>query len=349
MSLAAPLPSASSTRSSISPTATSNCPKNKGPRYLAARTGVHVCKTTQVSTRIYNIERRHQRKKIYKTANLEWTNQPPSHSHFGRVGLETMFSSSRVVSFAALAAVAAAAPSLHVDNLCPVSVFLFTQTSFGSISNNVHLAAGEKGHGMDISSNWDGAINVGTGCNSDGTSCTTGGPQWDGVTPFSRAEFNYYAIPGSVTYDISLIYGFNVGMKITSAKDSCAKFSCAIGSAAGCPVPGPGAHISSCYSPCCSNKAACAGGALPAGGGGCVNNAGPGPHSPFYYNHCPNAYAFPDNDGADGYKPADFVDYTCDNTAITLTLCPGTTSHLNKRSFSEVHGQRDVEIIHDEA
>lgn len=31
-------------------------------------------------------------------------------------------------------------------------------------------------------------------------------------------------------------------------------------------------------------------------------------------------------DGAGGYTPADVVDYTCANTAITLTLCPGTTS-----------------------
>nr|GAT55209.1 predicted protein [Mycena chlorophos] len=121
----------------------------------------------------------------------------------------------RFVSLAAFVAVAAA-QSIIVDNLCSVPVFLFTQTGFGSISNNVHLAAGQTGYGMGISSNWDGAINVGTGCNSDGSSCTTDG------TPFSRAEFNYYAVPGSVTYDISLIYGFNVGMKISSAGASCA-------------------------------------------------------------------------------------------------------------------------------
>ena len=77
-----------------------------------------------------------------------------------------------------------------------------------------------------------------------------------------------------------------------------------------------------------------------------MNNAGPGPNSAFYYDTCYNAYAFPDNDGAskftsslvsvwlmhalssfpDNYTPADLVDYTCPNTDITLTLCPGTTS-----------------------
>ncbi|KAF7976506.1 hypothetical protein HWV62_6311 [Athelia sp. TMB] len=82
------------------------------------------------------------------------------------------------------------AQSLHVVNKCSSSVFLFTQTSYGSIDNNVVVAAGAT-QPMGISANWDGAINVGTGCNAAGTSCTTGGPQWDGVTPFSRAEFNF--------------------------------------------------------------------------------------------------------------------------------------------------------------
>ena len=68
------------------------------------------------------------------------------------------------------------------------------------------------------------------------------------MTPFSRAEFNFvgfrlewvyfnsstllrqYAIPGSVTYDISLIYGYNVGMEISSADASCDAFACTISS-----------------------------------------------------------------------------------------------------------------------
>ncbi|KAF8137369.1 Osmotin thaumatin-like protein [Boletus edulis] len=228
-----------------------------------------------------------------------------------------------VRSFIALAAGTVAvvhAQSLTVVNQCSESVLLFTQTSFGTIDNFVNVGAGASAN-MGISSNWDGAINVGTGCTSDASACTTGGPTWDGQTPFSRAEFNFFAIPGSVTYDISLIYGYNVGMQISSADASCDAFACTISS--GCPVPGPDG---SCYSPCCSSVEACSGGALPAGGGGCVDNAGPGPYSSFYYDTCYNAYAFPDNDGADGYTPADEVDYTCSNTDTTLTLCPGTTS-----------------------
>jgi hypothetical protein len=235
-----------------------------------------------------------------------------------------MTSALSLVVLATLAAVAIA-QSLQVVNKCSEGVLLFTQTSTGTINNNVVLAAGASAD-MGISSDWDGAVNVGTGCSSDGSSCTTGGPVWDGQTPFSRAEFNWHAIPGSVTYDISLIYGYNVGMKISSADTGCDAFACTISS--GCPVVGPGS--STCFSPCCSSVMACSGGALPVGGGGCVDNAGPGPNSPFYYNTCPNAYAFPDNDGAGGHTPANEVDFTCGNPSITLTLCPGTTSNIPK-------------------
>jgi hypothetical protein len=100
----------------------------------------------------------------------------------------------------------AQAQSLNVVNSCSESVFLYTSTSFGTIDSNVNVAAGQSAN-LGISSNWDGAINVGkyispllsfsltallgTGCNSDGSTCTTGGPTWDGSTPFSRAEFNF--------------------------------------------------------------------------------------------------------------------------------------------------------------
>jgi hypothetical protein len=142
---------------------------------------------------------------------------------------------------------------------------------------------------MGVSSDWNGAINVGTGCNSAG-SCATGGPNWDGRTPFSRAEINFWGNPGKVWYDISQvclclhfeslcasravltrlahqIYGFNVGMKITTGDGSCPGFAC--GQLwNGCPVPGPSVagQWNSCFSGCCSSAGACANGALPAGG-----------------------------------------------------------------------------------
>lgn len=61
-----------------------------------------------------------------------------------------------------IAAVAALvhAQSLNVVNSCPHPVFLYTQSSFGTIDNNVAVAAGQSAN-LHISSNWDGAVNVG--------------------------------------------------------------------------------------------------------------------------------------------------------------------------------------------
>lgn len=39
-----------------------------------------------------------------------------------------------------------------------------------------------------------------------------------------------WAVPGEVTYDISLIYGYNVGMEISTGDSSCYAFACDISS-----------------------------------------------------------------------------------------------------------------------
>jgi hypothetical protein len=51
------------------------------------------------------------------------------------------------------------AQSLEV-NKCSENVFLFTQTSFRTINNNIVISAGASTN-MGISSNWDGAVNIG--------------------------------------------------------------------------------------------------------------------------------------------------------------------------------------------
>lgn len=62
----------------------------------------------------------------------------------------------------AIAAVAtlSRAQSLTVVNSCSFGVFLYTQNSFGSIDQNVQLGAGATTD-LGISSDWDGAVNVG--------------------------------------------------------------------------------------------------------------------------------------------------------------------------------------------
>jgi len=60
----------------------------------------------------------------------------------------------------AIVATVAQAQSLTVINFCSEAVFLSTGTSYGTINNNVNVAAGRSAN-LGISSNWDGAINVG--------------------------------------------------------------------------------------------------------------------------------------------------------------------------------------------
>jgi hypothetical protein len=70
-----------------------------------------------------------------------------------------MISALLSIVLATLATIAEA-QSLQVANMCSEGVLLFTQTSFGTINNNIVLAAGASTD-MGISSDWDGAVNVG--------------------------------------------------------------------------------------------------------------------------------------------------------------------------------------------
>lgn len=63
------------------------------------------------------------------------------------------------LAFAAFVTVAQA-QSLTVVNKCSESVFLYTQTSYGSIDNDVTVASGGSAN-LGISSNWAGAVNAG--------------------------------------------------------------------------------------------------------------------------------------------------------------------------------------------
>ncbi|KZP02750.1 hypothetical protein FIBSPDRAFT_915450 [Athelia psychrophila] len=122
----------------------------------------------------------------------------------------------------------------------------------------------------------------------------------------------------NVCYKVISITGTTVNIGISTDWDGaisnstgCANdgSTCTAGGPLGAPVPGPD---SSCYSSYSDSVA----GALPAGGGGCTDNAGPGRTSPSY-----TTLATTPTHGANGYTSADNFDYTCDtcdNTAITL-------------------------------
>lgn len=78
------------------------------------------------------------------------------------VFLTSLHKMTRLFNFTLISALAAivSAQTLNVVNKCQQSVFLNTVSSSGTIANDVTLAAGAT-RNMGISSNWNGAINVG--------------------------------------------------------------------------------------------------------------------------------------------------------------------------------------------
>jgi hypothetical protein len=71
-----------------------------------------------------------------------------------------MASAYYLIATATFAAAVINAQSLEVVNKCSENIFLFTQTSFGTVNNKIVVSAGASTN-MGISSNWDGAVNTG--------------------------------------------------------------------------------------------------------------------------------------------------------------------------------------------
>ena len=64
-----------------------------------------------------------------------------------------------------------------------------------------------------------------------------------------------------------------------------------------------------------------------------MNNAGPGPHSPFYYGTCYNAYAFPDNDGASKFFSLGYTNEDIEYVSVhrRIQACRPCRLHLPQR------------------
>ena len=89
---------------------------------------------------------------MYKKCGLP----PNAFLHILQVPMSTL----QLLALVAAIAAVTHAQSLTVVNDCSESVLLYTQTSYGSISNYVNVNAGASVD-MGISTNWDGAVNVG--------------------------------------------------------------------------------------------------------------------------------------------------------------------------------------------
>ncbi|KAL0566739.1 hypothetical protein V5O48_015265 [Marasmius crinis-equi] len=130
----------------------------------------------------------------------------------------------------------------------------------------------------------------------------------------SRAEINFTPDnPAGKTFiNLSNMFGFSVPIELTGS--GCRDYVCNI--APGCPVPGPGG---SCVSPCCGALNGCQGASsCPNGKRPGEKGGGPGPHSDFYKNACPNSYAWGEEDSD---NPTQDLGSNCSGDDIEITLC----------------------------
>ncbi|KAG8216518.1 hypothetical protein J3R82DRAFT_6634 [Butyriboletus roseoflavus] len=228
----------------------------------------------------------------------------------------------------------AQAQSLIVVNQCGELVFLYTRTSFGTIANNVNVTAGTSVN-MNISSNWEGAVNAGTGCDSTG-SCITGGPTWDG-DPLQQGRIQLCDLRHLPHLRLQLL-GWRYPRPTPAVTRSPAPSLPDASSLVRAVRASLRAALLSLYAAAVFSLRAAAAARTTLVPGPTVISTGttyttrtPSPTTMVLVSHvtlrldCVNMGIYA-RLSTDGYQPADLVDYTCPNTEIALTLCPGFSS-----------------------
>ncbi|VDB91939.1 unnamed protein product [Peniophora sp. CBMAI 1063] len=239
--------------------------------------------------------------------------------------------SATLTFFVALATLAAADRSFTVTNNCAYTVWpaLFTGTGTApSQATGWELAAGTTAT-FSAPDNWtSGRIWPRTECDASG-SCATGG--CDGglectgpasaATPATIAEFTFsasQAVPDN--YDVSIVDGFNVPVKVASSS-GCAEASCPADLNASCPTAlqfkdASGAVVG-CFSDCQvdsdpTNSPSCCTGSFNTPS---TCPASRVPHYAFFKTNCPEAYVFPYDETSEPLTCTDKPNYT-------VTFCP---------------------------
>jgi len=241
---------------------------------------------------------------------------------------------------AALIVSTASARTITVTNKCSFTIWpaMFTDPS-GPIPNypTGWTAASQSSVNFAVPDNWksgriwgrrncDFSTNPGPnscldgGCNG-GLQCdkTTGG----GVPPATLAEFTLSGAGGKDYYDVSVVDGFNLPMKITPSVSSCHPASCSVDLVPNCPVGlrGPfdrtgkpvGCKSDCLVAPNPGNSPACCSGQYntPAK---CPSSGVP--HYRYFKSNCPDSYAYAYDESS---KTAI---WTCSHTDYTITFCP---------------------------
>ncbi|KAK7683688.1 hypothetical protein QCA50_013064 [Cerrena zonata] len=238
----------------------------------------------------------------------------------------------------------ASARTITVKNNCPFTIWpaMFTDLNAGSAVPNHETGWQANAHtqvSFSVPNNWKaGRIWGRRNCNfndpNPGTQCADGGcngglhcdPRTGtGVPPVTLAEFTFQGSGNKDFYDVSLVDGYNLPMRIDNNK-GCHVADCPVDLNPNCPsqLKGPfdgnGTPVG-CKSACLvdpnpGNSANCCSGSH--------NTAATCPPSgvqfySYFKNNCPNAYAYAFDEGSGTAL------WTCDSgraADYTVTFCP---------------------------
>ncbi|KAJ7164264.1 Osmotin thaumatin-like protein [Mycena filopes] len=236
----------------------------------------------------------------------------------------------------------AAARTLTVVNSCSYTVWsvLFTSSGGHPTQPTGWEAAANSQVQFDVPSDWDGRVwgrrNCDFSTNPGPNSCLDGGCNGGllcdvntgtGVPPATLAEFNFNG-GGTDFYDVSLVDGYNLPMKIDN-NVGCAVGSCPAELNANCPTAQQGPFDSNGAAVGC--KSACTVDAL-AGNAGDSPNCCSGSHDTaatcppsgvtnyaYFKDNCPDAYAYAYDESS---GTALWTCPTSQSAAYTITFCP---------------------------
>ncbi|TRM66934.1 thaumatin [Schizophyllum amplum] len=248
----------------------------------------------------------------------------------------------RVVSALALAAVASAR-TFTVYNACPFTIWpgMYTDLNAGSAIPDYTTgweAAPYTAVSFNVPDNWTagriwGRRNCDFSTNPGPNSCIDGGCNGGlvcdpysgtGVPPATVAEWSLGDKQGLDNYDVSLVDGYNLPMRITN-NVGCPVADCPVDLGPNCPdnLKGPYDSVGfpvGCKSACLadpSNAAACCNGAYVGGPQDCPSS-GSSSYS-YFKSNCPNSYAYAYD------EPSGTALWYCDaslSADYTLTFCP---------------------------
>ncbi|KAJ7741782.1 thaumatin-like protein [Mycena maculata] len=247
------------------------------------------------------------------------------------------------VLFLAMAATVVADRTITVSNACPFTVWpaLFTSSGGRPSQATGWSAPSHTKHSFNVPGDWDGRVWGRRNCdfskNPGANSCLDGGcngglecdtKTGTGVPPATLAEFKFKGAGNKDYYDVSLVDGYNLPMRIDN-NVGCGIPSCPVDLGPNCPGEQKGPFDKSGFPVGC--KSACTVDALNGRAANSPNCCSGSHNTPatcpasgvtnyhYFKDNCPNAYAFAYD------EPSGTALWSCPsdkNAAYTITFCP---------------------------